>query len=222
MAFLDEAVALAIALESERIRAAVLAVPAVDNLDSDLNALLDVFDDGIATAADVPNAFGPAVLDLCRFVGRENDPDLQAIAFYDALAATKSENDQVATIADCGLVYGLALSIIRKSYAARRDALGARSDFLAAAGIVQNVTGVHLGADVFDWLSDVVGAASSHLSETAGNRMPLVTVETAHSYSSTLLAHRLYADPQRAGELVDRNLVLTPLFLPIRLEGLAA
>jgi len=222
MAFFDEAIALSIAQEAERVRGAILAVPVADDLDADLNDLLDGFDDAVATAADAPNAFGPAVLDLCRFVGRENDPNLQAIAFLDALAGAKSEDDRVAAMTDCAFVYGLALSIVRKTFAARQDALGARSEFLVAAGAVQNVAGVHLGADVFDWLSEVVGAASSHLSETAANRMPLVTVETAHSYSSTHLAHRLYVDPQRARELVDRNRVLTPLFLPIRLEGLAA
>lgn len=219
MAFDNEAIAQAIQVEAERVRLSVLDVPVAADLDDDLDLLLDIL--ALAGTTDDPNLFGPAVLDLCRFAGREGDPDLQAIAFYDALASERSDQVQIASIADCGLVYGLALSIGRKVFAARPDALGARSDFLAAAGIVQNVVGVRLGADAFAWITEVIGMVSAHLSDTAANRMPLVSIDTGHSYSSTLLAHRLYQDPQRASELVNRNNSLTPLFLPIRLEGLA-
>jgi len=221
MAYENETIARAIEWDAARIRAAVLEVPVGEDVDTDLNDLLERFDGAVAEAADTPNRFGPAALDLCRFAAREQEPDLQTLAFYRALAAPASEDPRVASIAGSSLIFGLAISVVRQTYSARPDALAAREDFLAVAGRVQNDVGIHLGAEAFDWLFDVVAMASTHLSDTAANRMPLVAIETDTSLPSPLLAHRLYGDPQRAGELVDRNKAATPMFLPVRLEGLA-
>lgn len=221
MSFENETIANAIETEAVRIRTAILDVPIGDDLDEDLNDLLDQLDISVAAAADLPNAFGPAALDLCRFVAREQDPDLQSLAFYRGLNMATSEDDRISSVAECCLVYGLALTVVRQIYPARPDALAARAAFLAASDKVQNVVGIHLGAVAFDWLFEMVAQASTHLSNTAGNRMPLIAIETDSSMPSTQLAHQLYQDPQRAVELVDRNKAATSLFLPVRLEGLA-
>lgn len=221
MAYENETIARAIETDAARVRVAVLEAPVGEDVDTDLNNLLDRYDKAVADAADNPNQFGPAALDLCRFAAREQEPDLQTLAFYRALGAPTSEDARVASIAGSCLLYGLAISVVRQTYRARPDALAAREEFLAVASRVQNNVGIHLGAEAFDWLFDVVAMTSTHLSDTAANRMPLVAIETDTSLPSPLLAHRLYHDPQRARELVDRNKAATPMFLPVRLEGLA-
>ena len=63
--------------------------------------------------------------------------------------------------------------------------------------------------------------ATEFLVEEASELRPIVRVEAQRSWPSTALAWALYGDPARAQELVERNRVGTPLFLPATIEALS-
>lgn len=229
MAWKDERIAAQIVADSTRVIAAATAVGLEGDPAAERNDLIDAFADAVGQAADDPNAYGPAALELCRFCGRECEPLEQAAAFAGALeqaplSAVQALPDldyQVITATDSTLLYGLSLAIVRRDYAARQDAETVRADFLAAADIVMNNSSRFLDDIVFEWIFSFVGQASEWLAETITNRMPLVGVETQFSTPATVLGYRLYGDPERAGDLVARNGLLTALILPVGLQALA-
>ena len=113
----------------------------------------------------------------------------------------------------------LAVATVRVGYAARRDARAAREAFAATVAPVLEAAGA-FSAEAWSWLASMTGEAALALSRTAADRAPLVRVETGVSLPSTVLAHRLYGDPNRASELVERNRAATPAMMPTILEAL--
>jgi len=172
-----------------------------------------------ATAAHVtidPQAFAAATVAAWRLTALHGEANAAAAAIRAELA-TESEGV-------CGLVNSaamaaaLSVATVRVDYPARQDAGRARAVLAAAAGPVIEAAG-QLGADAFGWLSAVTGEAALVLSRTAASRAPLVRVETTISLSSVRAAYELYGDANRAGELVERNRVATPAFMPAAFEA---
>jgi hypothetical protein len=119
--------------------------------------------------------------------------------------------------------FGLALGAGRVVWRSRPEARAGRArlsatgdDGLAAASAL----GAD-GADLYGWLSAVIAVSVRLISEIAASATPMVRVETGLSLPSTLLAHRLYGDASRAGELVDGSGSDTPILMPTRFEALA-
>jgi hypothetical protein len=111
--------------------------------------------------------------------------------------------------------------LIRTDYPAQPDAAAARDLVRVLARRIGEPLGDALGfvaADAFDLMT---GQTAVELSRIAASRAPLVRVETGISLPSTLLAWELYEDPERAGELVERNRVSTPMLMPVAIEALA-
>jgi len=119
------------------------------------------------------------------------------------------------------LLAGLAVAVLRATYAARPDATAARTRFAGLASPVVERVGEVLGFAAGEALSDLAGETVTTLSRVAADRAPLVTVETGVSLPSVVLAWRLYGDAERSTELVDRNRAATPALMPVRLEALA-
>lgn len=116
-----------------------------------------------------------------------------------------------------GVCHGLAAS----DYRSRQDARAARARIAEFADPVTERLGLLLSADTARWLEGVASIAADDLSTVAANRAPVVRVETGQSMPATALAHALYGDAGRAGELVKRNRVSTPAAMPVTLEALA-
>jgi len=60
--------------------------------------------------------------------------------------------------------------------------------------------------------------AIDQLSEFAANLRPIIEIETQVSLPATFMAHQLFNDAEMASEIIDRNSVLHPLFLPKTFE----
>lgn len=153
-----------------------------------------------------------AAMELARLLGEAGDP---VAAFALADPGTLSSGEQaVALVVSC-------FAAVRTDYPARQDATSARSALRDRADASYPAMS-EIGSDLLDWIVRLVGESVLHLSAVAATRAPVVRVETGVSLPSTLLAFDLYADPSRAGELVERNRLGTPLVMPTRFEALAA
>ncbi|MEO3997178.1 hypothetical protein [Mesorhizobium sp. CAU 1732] len=154
-----------------------------------------------------------AALDLARLIGEAAEPRSVLAAIDRAI------DDDVATNVMTMVV--AAFATVRATYEARQDATTARAA-LAARAEALYPTIAPVGADVLDFVIRLVGSACLHLSIVAASRVPVVRVETGISLPSTLLAYDLYGDAQRAGDIVGRNKVATPLIMPSVFEAVAA
>ena len=101
-----------------------------------------------------------------------------------------------------------------EAIAARRridDALTGSIDRLAAA----------LGDRVTETLAAAAAQASRRLSDRAASLKPTVRVTLTRAYPSTVVAWRLYGDPNRGAELAKRATCGTPMFMPTEFDALA-
>ena len=222
---------------AERIAAAVAGVAFAD-ADAAAAAALAAVDleglaRGIGTAAPEDTALAVEAMmlsagALLRMIGREAAAD-EAVSALLAIAAARAEAPVGASVPARGLVDGVAglalgaaaVATLRRRYAARQDAQAARSELaVAASGVIEDAGGT-LGGDASEALAGVVGAAVETLTRIAADRAPLVRVETGISLPSVVLAYRLYGDPERSTELVERNKVATPAMMPVAFEAVA-
>lgn len=154
---------------------------------------------------------GVSRLELARLIGEAGEA-ADVLAEIDAASAPDATTSVLCLVAAC-------FAAVRADYRARqdaarqRDAIGRRAEAAYALAAVA-------GPDMLGWLVALVGETVTQLSVTAANRAPLVRVATMLSLPSSLIAWQLYGDPTRAGELVDRNSVATPMVMPAEIEAL--
>lgn len=183
--------------------------------------------DALTVAAEIVvdnrTGFSDAMIDFLRHVAREGEAESLDRELRYLLGQGSIEEDAgVDTVLRAAMIAGLAIVTVRRNYAARQDAAAARATFAAFAEPEIERTGQLLGYAAHVWLADLVGKASVILSKLAADRAPLVRVETGVSMPSSRLAYDLYGDPDRGAELVTRNKVATPIFMPVRIEALAS
>jgi prophage DNA circulation protein len=106
-------------------------------------------------------------------------------------------------------------------YRSRPDAVAARATI---AGIASTVTSIYSGAglDAAEAFDAIYGKAARHVSDQIASLAPVVLVELGVSLPANVLAYRLYGDPGRSQELIDRNRIATPCFMPRRFEALSS
>ncbi|MCW2276381.1 hypothetical protein GJ654_18815 [Rhodoblastus acidophilus] len=96
----------------------------------------------------------------------------------------------------------------------RQSAKEALDALVAATDPMIDVLGQVLGADASQALADAQIAAVRALNAAMLDTAPLIEVSTTLRYPAAAAAYALYGDPSRAGELLARNGVGTPLFMP--------
>lgn len=182
-------------------------------------AALDGFSRATAVVDDDVAGFGSAMLIAWRAHALSGDA---ADAYRSLEKEVLSPGDHLTGLAEqvC-LAAALSLATVRRDYLAQQDAARTRESLSALLLPVVEAS-ADLGADVFEWLSGVTGEMALELSRVAADRAPLVRVETGLSMSAARLAYDLYGDPARAPELVGRNKVATPVFMPVTFEAVAA
>jgi prophage DNA circulation protein len=112
--------------------------------------------------------------------------------------------------------------------ALQRQAYVSRSDGVAARAAVAERLGQELaswtgaaGFDVYVALQDLQGATVAYLTQLIADLAPVVTVSAPQSMPSLWWSWRLYGDPGRAVDLVLRNQVRHPSFMPLSFAALA-
>lgn len=181
-----------------------------------------------------------AVGDLCevlRDLGREADPaqveSLGAAALPLLTGALPVTSSPAVTLAwdfaraavacvEAALLAEVAVAVAEQAYGDRPTAQAAAGRLAALADDSLDRVAETGGEDIWRAASEAVRQALDYLGRGALDLKPVVLVEALRSLPSTVFAWRLYGDPERAEELVARNGVATPLFMPTQIEALAS
>jgi prophage DNA circulation protein len=180
-----------------------------------------------------------AVSDLCdviRDLGSEADPAqieslggaalpflVASIPVTSSPAVTLASDFARAAVAcvEAALLAEVAVAVAERSYSDRPLAQAATKRLAGLGDTSLERIAEYGGEEIWQAASDAVRQAIDYLGRGALDLKPVVLVEAMRSFPSTVLAWRLYGDPERAEELVARNGVTTPLFMPTTLEALA-
>lgn len=121
----------------------------------------------------------------------------------------------------------------------RLAALAAYAEGIARADIPDRQTAITLRANAAEYFDGAMNAMSAddgalylaastlrgnvveYLSRAILDRAPIIQAGSNMSMPSLWWSHRLYQDPARAAELVERNSVQHPSFMPLDFEALA-
>ncbi|MDP3327746.1 hypothetical protein, partial [Parvibaculum sp.] len=107
-------------------------------------------------------------------------------------------------------------------FASYDDAVALRTRLTAAiadAGTIAADRGEH---ETWRALKALSTAVSADITARGGTLARIVPYETGRALPSVVLAHRLYGDAARAGELESRNKARHPLFMPVSGQALSA
>lgn len=114
-----------------------------------------------------------------------------------------------------------AEAVMRQSFAARPDGITARAEVAERFETELYETTGAANADLYVGIETLRGGVISWLTQLITTLAPVVKIETARIMPSLAIAWTMYADPVRADELVARNKVRHPSFMPREIEALA-
>lgn len=198
----------------------------------------------VSTPADAAAAMG-SLVSIVRQLGDGLDPASAVSAAMDLINAfPSSAAAQAVTVAGkpylSPTVIAAAANVAAAARAARLAALTVYAEAVLRTTFASRPDGVTARAQVAERfeneLLDTTGAASAALfvaieqlqakviewlTQTITTLAPIVIVESARIRPSLALAWILYADPTRSDELVARNNVRHPSFMPRTIEALA-
>lgn len=116
-----------------------------------------------------------------------------------------------------------AEAIVRSTYPSRREGIAARVALAIAcerAVAALSSLGSDVAADPIRGLLSVRDATVEWLTRAIADLAPVRTVQLSAELPAVVVAWVLYADPSRAPELVSRNRVTHPAFMPRTFEAL--
>lgn len=154
-----------------------------------------------------------AYLNACRLLGEAAADSGGLIAALDDGGGRPADR--------VGQIVIACFASVRAEYVARPDAQAARAALAARAERDTDAIGNAFGHEVHGWVTALIGTAIEQISAIAASRAPLVRVETGLSLPASFIAWDLYGDPNRDGELVERNRTGTAMVMPVILEAVA-
>jgi len=119
------------------------------------------------------------------------------------------------------LIAGLIDSLMRQTFGDRQAATAARSSAFGLLEAELEVASSLRASDLFSAIGDMRAALARYFATTIADLRPVVVVTAPRMLPAVWHAWRLYADPTRAQELIDRNRAPHPAFLSERFEALA-
>jgi prophage DNA circulation protein len=146
----------------------------------------------------------------------------RAKAYISPIAQLTADNIAAATrMVRLAAVTAYAESVLRMTFTSRPDGVTARGEVAERfENELYNTTGAAL-APLYVAVEALRGRVIEWLTQTINNLAPVITVESARIRPSLDLAWILYADPLRADELVARNNVRHPSFMPRTISALS-
>jgi prophage DNA circulation protein len=190
---------------------------------------------GAVLVTTIANAVGD-LCDVIRDLGSNGDPaevegrgTAALPLLVDAIPATTSPAVNLASdfarasvaCVEAAVLAEVAVAVAERSYMDRPSAQAATGRLSDLADASLERVADYGGEDIWRAASDAVRQAIDYLGRGALDLKPVVLVDAMRSFPSTVLAWRLYGDPERAEELVERNNCTTPLFMPTTLEAVA-
>lgn len=164
-------------------------------------------------AADAVTAFAAAV---------DTTSDAAAAATQAANRIIDAVNGEVvARLTRLVLLAPYAEALVRQTYVSRQDGITARADCVER---FEREIGLCLGAvdaEVAEALTRMRDSCVEYLSRQIATLAPIVTVSAQRPLPALWWAWRLYGDPTRADDLVSRNSVPHPGFMPLQFEALS-
>lgn len=137
------------------------------------------------------------------------------------VVASVANENETARVVRIAALSAIAEASVRVAYRARPDAITARANIAELFEAEIELCSGAVLAPVAVALQEVRNAAIEYLSREIIDLAPVVTVTANLPLPSLYWAWRLYQDPERAGELIDRNRVSHPSFFPNSFEALA-
>lgn len=191
---------------------------------------------GIVDAAQALGSAMPAATAVEQFGALADSPPLDVGApsppltmiVYTPAQATPANRAIQANAARLSRLVRLAAlstyaeALVNQTYASRQDGIAARalcSERFDAA--IAECSGAET-IDLATALIDLQGKTIAYLSQVIATLAPVVTVSANKRLPAVWWAWRLYADPTRDAELVARNTVTHPGFMPLTFEALAS
>jgi prophage DNA circulation protein len=179
--------------------------------------------DLIASARAVADGM-PAASAVSAFEAVVTDPTLNvtlASSFPTLNRQTAAQNDAAAKqllllaalTAYCEAIAQLTLSDRQQAITLRANV----AEYIEA--ILENIPPENI--NLFDAIASLRNSTIQYLSTAIINLAPVVTVSANLSLPALYWAWRLYADPNRSDELVARNQVTHPSFMPLSFEALS-
>lgn len=216
--------------EAVSVEASASARTALDLAVADIPVLVTA---GAGLAASLPER----VVSIARSLGEGMVPAAAIVVFAaladadvptfparrTALARLADGNAaEMARLARLAALTAYAEALVLADYPSRREAIAARAAaaerFEAEMGRCDGA----LDAALYRALDEARGRVIDHLSRVVIDAAPVMTVEAAIEMPAIVMAYRLYEDPARADELVTRNRVKHPQFMPLTFEALAS
>jgi len=172
---------------------------------------------------DLSGAMDPAVAEQIFGALLDTPPQVMADS-YVAPSDVVAANNQIVLLRTQRMVVFAAYTdaIANRQYGARPDAIATRGQLATRLDIALHEVNGTNDADVGDALSDLAGRTVEYLSRTILNLAPVVIVSAPLTMPALWWAQRLYGDAGRADELVARNQVKHPAFMPVQFEALAS
>jgi len=138
--------------------------------------------------------------------------------------ARRQEQSNAQVIAQIVRVQALAeraVALTESEITDRRAAIAARASIAEAIDAEMDRLAGGEAHTVFVALSDVRGRAAEHFTRLLADLAPVIRAGVPQSMPSLWWANALYGDASRAPELVARNRVIHPSFMPVEIEALA-
>ena len=193
----------------------------------------------VSDVTGVDPSIGSGLLALARGLGQALDPSDAAAAFASAAdnsaapapalpawtANRAIDNANAAVVARLARAVYLAPyveALVSQTYLTRSDAITAKADCVGRFDRELGLCGLGDDVDFAAALLAMRDAAVQYLAQVIINARPVLTISTPVYIPALLAAWRLYQDPARAGDLIDRNDVKTAEFMPTTFEALAA
>lgn len=116
---------------------------------------------------------------------------------------------------------GFAEAITRRTYKARPEGVTARAEVAARFEAELENSGGAANAELFIAIQALRGNVVEFLTRLIADLAPIVTVQAPRAMPALWWAWRLYADPTRDAELIERNFVQHPAIMPATFQALA-
>jgi prophage DNA circulation protein len=142
---------------------------------------------------------------------------------YQARTVREAADNAAATarLVRLGALTAYAEATLRRTFADRPAGITARGEIAERfENELYDTTGAAQAA-LYVAIEQLRGKVIEWLTKAINDLAPVITVESARIRPSLDLAWILYADPTRADELVARNKVRNPAFMPRQIEALA-
>ncbi len=213
------------------------ATAAVSGISAALVALYNALPVLVSGVTGVDPSVVPALFSLARGIGGAMDPADAAAAFAYAVDAlpdappppTSAQNriddaanmEIVARVGRMVLLAPYAEALTAIAFATRADGVTARVEAVDRYGREIDLSTGPGGGDLSVRLAASRDSVVEYLSQVITTLAPVITVSAQVSLPSLVWAWKLYRDPTRAPELVARNSVPHPSYMPLRFEALA-